>query len=1038
MDNHFMVYVIAELRNYKQLARLRAAGLPALEAGLAAALGPRAAAAPAAAGAGVWMAEIGAEDTLDRAAAIALALKTRDFLFSRRADLFGFAVFAATLPPAGDAGRVPRLRALLSEAEADDKLWLTPECAALIGGWLTAEPAGSLLVVTGEAKTEEPAAVPLAPHRPWTREGLVSRALDIIAARIHSAECRDVLMVHGPPGVGKSAVLTEVAARLMKGDAEVPVLRTRTVFKRRSPLHPFLSSLQPALLAAVPRHLRGPERAAWEDVRRLLSWLHSATAREQGTETIPLSDRALEDFGIGYRLYLLAWARVAEERLRPALLVCEGIESYHPAARRILAEMCGEMLALPAFVPLLSSTEARPPEELAGLDVRPLYVHPMGKREIRSLAQHLFPGLEIPESLARRLRGRSGGLYVSAVSALQYLRKTGHIVVREGQHRWAAGGEVSIPANPLSVSWYLVRTLKEDTFLLLYALYLAGGLLDRPGFLAFLAAAGLDTSNAEQTLDGLLVSGLMMEEGSLIPRFPALRRKLEEQLDAEGRDLFDRFVKHLAGLWNTGRYRHPVLLFTFLARNGRTDLALQVLPHIIRRKLDENDVAGARAFCDPRGMSFSTPPTREQARALQTMTAAGRLRAALLADEAHAAEAANAEAQRCIAADPRGALDSELYVERAKFFLSTGNAAAALSELKQALLLHQEARDGRGEKERDLAGAEASVPRGERACYLWLGATMLAEGRIGEAVEYLALSDRFCHAAGDAPAALWTQAYLAGCLFIDCRYTQCLAVADQGLQRARLLYRRELDLYLQFLKARTLFQVGSYDACSLALQQCLCTATLYSIDAALPVLRAWLGRTQVNLGELASGTRLLSSLPESPEVMLFLAEGALFSDALSDASRFLERGLALEPGHRFPLPEGVSWRDGFAAVEGRCFPLGRGDALLRRSLGGLRAYLLGLRGYRAEAIRELRQLTRGEKAVEMDPLLTWFNFLYSRVLPETGSEETDDKVTVLSKSLKGLQERASRIEAPADRHSYLWRSSWNRMIMEEARERKLV
>ena len=74
----------------------------------------------------------------------------------------------------------------------------------------------------------------------------------------------------------------------------------------------------------------------------------------------------------------------------------------------------------------------------------------------------------------------------------------------------------------------------------------------------------------------------------------------------------------------------------------------------------------------------------------------------------------------------------------------------------------------------------------------------------------------------------------------------------------------------------------------------------------------------------------------------------------------------------------------------------------------------------------------------MDPAVHGVNHLYSRVLPEAGSEEVDDKVTVLSKSLKSLQERTSRIDAPAERNSFLWRNRGNRMIMEEARERKLV
>jgi tetratricopeptide (TPR) repeat protein len=331
-----------------------------------------------------------------------------------------------------------------------------------------------------------------------------------------------------------------------------------------------------------------------------------------------------------------------------------------------------------------------------------------------------------------------------------------------------------------------------------------------------------------------------------------------------------------------------------------------------------------------------------------------------------------------------------------------------------------------------------SAERGERACYLWLGAAMLAEGRLGEAVEYLGLSQRLCHEAGDAPGALWTVVYLSDCLFVDGRYTQCLAAIEQGLQMARDTYRRELELFLLFLKARTEFQVGAYDSCSLCLQTCLCLATLYGVEPAVPVLRAWLGRTFVHSGDLLSGTRLLESLSQSREVLLFLAESALFSESLENASLYVERGLALPWSVRYPSPEGVPWRDGFTAIEGRCFRLSRGDAFLRRTLSAMRAYLLGMRGFPQEGIGELHQLTRGEKSLEVDPAVYWFNYLYSRVLPEASSDEVDDKVTVLSKSLKSLQERASRIDAPAERSSFLWRNRWNRMIMEEARERKLV
>ncbi len=1026
-----MVYVIAELRNYRQLARLRAEGLPRLEAALSAIFGSLTL-RPEVIAQGIWLAEMGPEGELDVGATAAAAWRVREALVAKRAELFGFSVLIAPLPAGPEPARAARVRGLLEGADEDDHLWLFPDCAALFGESFTFEATGPLFRVSG---LRRPAAEPAQPRdrpRPWIREALVARALDILAPRLNVEGPRDVLWVHGPSGVGKTALLGELSARLLPA-ASVPALRMRTIFKRRSPLHPFLSSLVPSVLGAVPSRLRGPERAAWAEVGPLLAWLQDPAGQEAAGRARPLPDRILDDFILGYRLYLLAWTRMAEEVLHPALFLCDGVDAFHPEARHIVARLFDDMLTLPGFLAVVSAASSTEPAELSGLALRRLYVHPLGKREIRSLAQHLFPGLEVPESLVRRLRRRSGGLYVSVVSYLQYLAKTDHIRALPGRgHEWIQGGdeEQGLPANPLSVSWFLIRTLRDDTFLLLYALYLAGGLLDRQGFLSFLGEAGFDAATVGRSLADLLASGLIGDEKELLPRYPALRRKLEDLLGSEGVRLRGLFITHMTALWETGRYRHPVLLYSFFSRNGRTDLALQILPDIIRRKLDEHDPAGAIAFCDPRGLELAVPPTPEQARNLAVVVTMGRLRAALLEEDAQAAEVVQAEARKWAATDAPAALRGEICIERAKYFLSRGNAVAALDELKKGLLLYQESRDER---------AQAPTERGERACYLWLGAAMLAEGRLGEAVEYLGLSQRLCHEARDAQGTLWTLAYLADCLFIDGRYTRCLSVLDQGLATAQGLYRREVELFLLFLRARALFQVGTYEESARDLQSCLCLATLYSQETAMPVLRAWLGRTLLHKGELTSGTQLLESLSgQTREVLLFLAEGSLFSGALENASLYVERALAADAEGRFPSPEGVSWQDGFSSIEGRCFRLNRGNALLQRTLTGMRAYLLGLRGFREEGIRELHALTRGQKALEEDPAVAWYNYLYSQVLPETGSEEVDDKVTVLSKSLKTLQERASRIDAPGERSSFLWRNRWNRMIMEEARDRKLV
>jgi tetratricopeptide (TPR) repeat protein len=315
---------------------------------------------------------------------------------------------------------------------------------------------------------------------------------------------------------------------------------------------------------------------------------------------------------------------------------------------------------------------------------------------------------------------------------------------------------------------------------------------------------------------------------------------------------------------------------------------------------------------------------------------------------------------------------------------------------------------------------------------------MLADGKLSEAAEYIGLSERLCRETGDAAGELMACSHLAIALFISGRFTQCFATIERGRAVAGSICRREGELFLLFLKARTDFLLGAYEDSCITLERCLCLARLYSLEAALPVLRAWLARGALYSGELDHGVRLLKDMEPSREVLFFLSEACFFSGDLESASQQVEQALAIGTEFLFPSAENPFWSDGFASIEGRCFRLSRNGAFVHRSLSALKACLLGLRGDLGEGIRELHKITRSERSVEEDPNGYWYDYLYSVILPESGGEEIDDKETVLSKAVKSLQERASRIDAPSERGFFLSRNTWNRRIMDEARARKLV
>jgi hypothetical protein len=570
-----MLYLLIALCSPAQLKRLRADSLPGIEEGLRDQLAGAHARVAWRAG-GSLLAACGT----DAGSAASLALRALDRLRAQRELLFGFSLVLEELPEAPSDDEARRLADAALYLEPEEELWVSARAVQRFDGVLETRQHGERFRVIGPAGGRAPVEQP-APDgglRSWTRETLVERCLDLAARRLNESESRTVLLLHGPAGAGKTTLLAECARRLGCVGPASP-LRAYALFRRRTPLHPFLNSIDAGFLPDVPSLLAGHERRVWEDLGGILTGILGP-----GNVTA-VPDRAVTDFFLAYRLYARARARRAARSLVPAIVACEDVESWHPAAREAAAALIDDLLAEPSVIAVVTSTVEALPPELADLETSPLPVLPLGRREIRSCAQALYPGIELPEAAVRRIRARTGGLPIEVMASLRHLERIGAIRAADGGHSWAqdAGGVESLSADPLSASWHLARSLADDMLLLLYGLYIAAGLLDREGLLDFLATAGFDRREADASLAALLASGLAAEEDCLVPRYPGLRRRLEEQLGEDASRLAARFADHLVGLWERGGFHREVLLFSYLARAGRTAQALRVLPGIVRR-----------------------------------------------------------------------------------------------------------------------------------------------------------------------------------------------------------------------------------------------------------------------------------------------------------------------------------------------------------------------------------------------------------------------------------------------------------------------
>jgi len=1018
-----MIYCLAEVFNYRHLARLRGNLVGGIETAVSSAVKVQRGRLPVRED-GLFLCSWADGAGEGAASAAAVGLRIRDFLKENRVSLFGFNLLVGVQEDLEPDRVVARLRALLVRAPREEELWLTAEARALLGeSYSCVEERDFHRIVAAAAKAPVRDRAGSAPG--WSRTPLVGEILEALEPRLNEGSSRHLVHLHGPAGSGKGALLRETLKTLQGGSA-LPAVRLSTLYKRRSPLHPFLNGLIPQVLLQVSRWLQEPELSVWNDTGRLLQALQEPGAQE----VIP--DRLMIDFFLAYRLYLLAYVRMRAASLLPAPLILDEPAAYHSAARAQAAAFCAEFDALPDFMVFLTTEEEALPPEFSPFDVRSIRVHPLGRREIRSYAQSVYPGIEIPESAVRDLRRHSQGACGPLDTYLRFLRRTGRITQVGDGFAWLTGPEDErLPPTPLSAAWSMVRLLDAPSLSYCYVLTLAAGLVPRETVPSILSACGFDAEASAQSAGRLAADGLTDGEDPLSPRFPELRRSLEDLLGEDGRRIKEDFLRRLIALWTEKRFDNPVLLFSFLARNGRTAEALAVLPGIIGRKLDESDEVGARAFLDPDRLEFKNAPFGAEKERMRLILACGRLRlsalrgedgeAAILAAGMEAAEA-SAGPVSAVKETARDPLRGQLMLGMARTRLALGQSGAALEELKAALMFFQ----------------EIGSQEGERAAYLGFGQAMLGEGRIGESLDYLEMADPLFRAAGDLWGSLHVRETLAVSRFLDGRLTRCLALTRVAADDARLLFQRERELFFVFLEARVLMRLGDHASCMDAIQRGLALAAVYGFREAKRVLETYRARCLVLDGSVREGIELLSTLPQNSETLEFLVEAQLLCGRTEEAASCAEKAMAMPAESGFPSVESPSWIDGAYGVEGRCFAYLRGGALRRKELSALRAHLSCVRGASSRGVAELREIVRGEKSGDTDPESYLRQYLYFLSLPADATEEGDDKWTVLSRCLRMLQERAGRIESPADRASFLSRNRWNARIMEEAKARRLT
>ncbi len=1006
-----MVYVLVRINFFPQIATVdpqagdlirRDLSRAALDAGL-----------PARSSRGdVFLFGVGEKSGFDAQRVLDFCFRVAAALESRRQDLAGWNLLLSLR----EEGPAEEIRAALSHAllsaGEEERIWLEGNCLTLFSDLAETAAQGGLWYLS--RRELKAASLPGAFRSTWIRERVAERVLDALGLTLDRERREGILLIVDPLETDRKLAMEQLLERLSGSAGQPPIPRMATLFRRRSALHPFLNSLSPALLEQTPRYLKPVEQAVWAEVGHLLPFLQTGRM-----ELCP--DRLETEFYLAYHLYLLAYLRSMEEKLLPGIFVAEDIDTYHPAALASLYLLLQDLSLHPSFLPILVSSQPQLPPELQTLKVRRLSIRHVGRAEMQEVVSALYPGLEIPPAAARQIRRRSGGQLVPLVHYLEYLRRAGKIAGQGERFSWVPRRELDVPfpANPYLAVWNLVESLPEVDRQILYTVYLSAGLLDFDQLLGFLESLEVPVENALRTLRSLHRYGLIHGTGFLIPVFPRIRGRLRARVEGEQGDREERLLAYLWQLWNEGGFNRPVLLYTYLLRKGKAAWALQILPRLLKRKLDEMDLEGAGLFLDARQDGFGERLDDRGRRELRLVVTAGRLRAALLTGSLEAAGRLAAELQDLLV---EGAPAAAAEPCQAQCCLQLAACAEAAADFPRAL---------EWAKKSLLAAQQLDMKQEEKQACQQIGSVMLAEGKLAEALEYFSFAEGFDRAfALDEIRALGLQSIA---LFLQGNLSRAMSVVQRGIRLAASAKRREWEVLLRFLKGRICFEQGGYREALKEFQENLTTASLYSLSPAGEILYCWMARALAYGGDTESAVGLLRRLEDRPEKLYFLAEAWYLLGEEPAAAEALDRAASLERGSAAGRGERIDWRDGFTAVEGRCAALWAGRGLWGRLLAGLRAFLRG-----GEGAEELHAITRDERIPEADPHLHLYHYYYWKVLPQERSTETDDAITVLNRSLKNLQQRAARIEDSADRYRYLHQNYWNGRILKDAVQRKLI
>jgi tetratricopeptide (TPR) repeat protein len=551
--------------------------------------------------------------------------------------------------------------------------------------------------------------------------------------------------------------------------------------------------------------------------------------------------------------------------------------------------------------------------------------------------------------------------------------------------------------------------LPKEARLYLYELILAENALDPDELAAFSFKLGLLPRGEALLQDLLKCAGLVDPENTRLPYNPLDARIIESAIGTEMCALLHKtYISCLIDRYRTGTILPSTV---FLSRIGEGIQTASITFDCLFNDALRQDSK------KPDDTSFLSLPS----------TCILDFWTALTTRNAAAAEGAIAMASKA-EPGPHGA--TILALMRTELAYAEGNIEGTALGARSALLAH----------------SSDSPPKLEARAHRMMGMTALASERYADASDYLSNAHELAETAGDHYERMMSAYAKAITEFMTGSLVKATLAADQAALSARNIFRMDGLAAVESLKGRVDLELGDYDKAVERYRKLEELGKTFDLAGVPARARIWQGRALAYEHDFNTAVSLLEAEAEDTEARIFLGELELLRGRPREARIWLDkpvRELILEEvpraGNKRPFrpSDRFEWSSPFAEIEGRCIEFSADNATLADLELALTLFAIGLDEQDPACAEGLHNLTRSRRAAKANPGMGTYCFL-CYLLEEHLPDPPVDKLTVLSRAFKVLQQRAGRIESRVQREKYMEKNRWNQRLLEAARTHKFI